>query len=123
MKAGLAVLTAVLSGLAATVVAVLAPPLASPAEAASSPNQVITVQAATSSSTTARLDLWQRSSLGGFWHAAGPVTAYVGSRGVGQTSEGMSRTPAGVFGLTQAFGNQPNNGARLPYFQAGRNDW
>ncbi|HEY0168803.1 MAG TPA: L,D-transpeptidase family protein [Jatrophihabitans sp.] len=123
MKASLAVLTAVLSGLAATAVAVLAPPLASPAEAASSPNQVITVQAASSTSTTARLELWQRSSLGGFWRAAGPVTAYVGRNGVGQTSEGMSRTPAGVFGLTQAFGNQPNNGTRLPYFQAGRNDW
>ena len=81
------------------------------------------MQAAASSSTTARLDLWQRSSLGGFWHAAGPVHAYVGWNGVGQASEGRGRTPAGVFGLTQAFGNQPNNGTRLPYFQAGRNDW
>lgn len=126
MRASLAVLTAALTGLAAaalTVVGVLAPPLATPAAAASQPNQVITVQAASSSSTTAKLDLWQRSSLGGFWHAAGPVSAYVGSRGVGQTSEGLSRTPAGVFGLTQAFGNQPNNGTRLPYFQAGPRDW
>jgi L,D-peptidoglycan transpeptidase YkuD (ErfK/YbiS/YcfS/YnhG family) len=127
MKASLALVTAVLTGLAATVVAAVAPAvaprMAAPAEAAGQPNQVITVQAATSSSTTARLELWQRSSLGGFWRAAGPVTAYVGSRGVGPTSEGMRRTPAGVFGLTQAFGNQPNNGTRLPYFQAGRNDW
>ncbi|HEV2886141.1 MAG TPA: L,D-transpeptidase family protein [Jatrophihabitans sp.] len=116
-------MTAVLTGLAASVLAILAPPTAVPAGAASQPNQVITVQAAASSSTTARLDLWQRSSLGGFWHAAGPVTAYVGSRGVGHTSEGMSITPAGIFGLTQAFGNQPNNGTRLPYFQAGPRDW
>ena len=123
MRASLAVLTAVLSGLAATVVSVAAPQLAGPAEAAGQPNQVITVQAATSSSTTARLELWQRSSLGGFWRAAGPVTAYVGRQGVGQASEGSGRTPAGVFGLTQAFGNQPDNGTRLPYFQAGINDW
>ncbi|HEX8081037.1 MAG TPA: L,D-transpeptidase family protein [Jatrophihabitans sp.] len=123
MRASLAVLTAVLSGLAATVVSVAAPPLARPAEAAGQPNQVITVQAASSTSTTARLELWQRSSLGGFWRAAGPVTAYVGRSGVGQTREGLGRTPAGVFGLTQAFGNQPNNGTKLPYFQAGRNDW
>lgn len=124
MKASLAVLTAVLSGLVATVVTVAAPPGPKPAaSAAGQPNQVITVQAASSTSTTARLELWQRSSLGGFWRAAGPVTAYVGSRGVGPTSEGMRRTPAGVFGLTQAFGNQPDNGTRLPYFQAGRNDW
>jgi L,D-peptidoglycan transpeptidase YkuD (ErfK/YbiS/YcfS/YnhG family) len=116
-------MAAVLTGLAATVVAVLAPPLAGTASAASQPNQVITVQAASSGSTTARLDLWARSSLGGFWHAAGPVTAYVGARGVGQTREGMARTPAGVFGLTQAFGNQPSNGTRLPYFQAGPSDW
>lgn len=126
MRASRFVIGAVLAGLAATslaVVAALAPPLAAPAAAATQPNQVITVQAASSSSTTARLDLWQRSSLGGFWHAAGPVPAYVGSRGVGHTSEGLSITPAGVFGLTQAFGNQPSNGTRLPYFQAGPRDW
>jgi L,D-peptidoglycan transpeptidase YkuD (ErfK/YbiS/YcfS/YnhG family) len=126
MKASRIVIGAVLSGLAATslaVLAALAPPLATPAVAATQPNQVVTVQAASSSSTTAKLDLWQRSSLGGFWHVAGPVAAYVGSRGVRHTSEGQSITPAGVFGLTQAFGNKPSNGTRLPYFQAGRSDW
>jgi L,D-peptidoglycan transpeptidase YkuD (ErfK/YbiS/YcfS/YnhG family) len=28
-----------------------------------------------------------------------------------------------VFTLTQAFGNQPSNGTRLPYFLAGVHDW
>ncbi len=123
MKTTLGLVSALLTGLAATVVAVLAPPLAGTAAAATPPNQVITVQAASSSATTARLDLWQRSSLGGFWHAAGPVTAYVGELGIGRASEGSARTPAGVFGLTEAFGNQPSNGTRLPYFQASRADW
>jgi L,D-peptidoglycan transpeptidase YkuD (ErfK/YbiS/YcfS/YnhG family) len=126
MKASLAVLTAVLTGLAGAVLVVtgtLAPRHAAPAAAATPPNQVITVQAASSISTTAKLDLWQRSSLGGFWHAAGPVTAYIGARGVGQASEGKAVTPAGVYGLTQAFGNKANNGTRLPYFQAGPRDW
>ncbi|MEO6502132.1 MAG: L,D-transpeptidase family protein [Jatrophihabitantaceae bacterium] len=119
-----AAVTALAGALLAASVLIAAPLTPKPAaSAASQPNQVITVQASTSTSTTARLDLWQRSSLGGFWHAAGPVTAYVGHQGVGQASEGLGRTPAGVFGLTQAFGNQPNNGTRLPYFQAGRNDW
>ncbi|MBV9820747.1 MAG: L,D-transpeptidase family protein [Actinobacteria bacterium] len=123
MRASLAVLTAALTGVAGAVLAVTLASAPQPAAAATQPNQVITVQAASSSSTTAKLDLWQRSSLGGFWHAAGPVTAYVGERGVGHTSEGKAITPAGVFGLTQAFGNKANNGTKLPYFQAGPRDW
>ena len=123
MRAVLALASAVLTGLAAAVVAVLMPPLATPAAAASQPNQVITVQASSSSSTTARFDLWTRLSTGGFRHHSGPITANVGRNGVGTTREGMGRTPAGVYGLTEAFGNQPNNGTRLPYFQATRVDW
>jgi L,D-peptidoglycan transpeptidase YkuD (ErfK/YbiS/YcfS/YnhG family) len=123
MKASLAVLTAVLTGLAAAIVVALAPPLAGTASAASQPNQVITVQASSSSATTARFDLWTRLSTGGFGHHSGPVTAYIGQNGIGATREGLARTPAGVFGLTQAFGNQPTNGTRLPYFQATRADW
>lgn len=123
MRTVLGLATAVLTGLAATVLAVLAPPLAGTADAATQPNQVITVQASSSSSTTARFDLWTRLSTGGFRHQSGPVTAYIGQNGVGATREGLARTPAGVFGLTQAFGNQPTNGTRLPYFQATRMDW
>jgi L,D-peptidoglycan transpeptidase YkuD (ErfK/YbiS/YcfS/YnhG family) len=93
------------------------------ADAASTPQRVITVQSSSASATTARLDLWTASSRGGYWHAAGPVHAYVGELGIGQAHEGIARTPAGVFTLTQAFGNQPDNGSALPYFQATRADW
>jgi L,D-peptidoglycan transpeptidase YkuD (ErfK/YbiS/YcfS/YnhG family) len=123
MRAILGLASTVLTGLAATAVAVLAPPLAGTASAATQHNQVITVQASSSYSTTARVDLWTRLSTGGFRHQWGPITAYIGQNGIGATREGLSRTPAGVFGLTQAFGNQPNNGTRLPYFQATRADW
>ena len=44
-----------------------------------------------------------------------PVVANVGVNGVRPTREGLGRTPVGVFTLTEAFGNQPNNGTRLPY--------
>ena len=87
-----------------------------------SAGQVITVVAASAAATSAQLTAWQRS--GNTWRiVAGPVFAWVGYAGTGATREGMSRTPAGVFSLTQAFGNTPSNGTRLPYFQAGPNDW
>jgi hypothetical protein len=56
-------------------------------------------------------------------HAGGPYPVFVGELGVGATRDNIARTPAGVFSLTEAFGNQPNNGTRLPYFQAGPADW
>jgi L,D-peptidoglycan transpeptidase YkuD (ErfK/YbiS/YcfS/YnhG family) len=112
--------TAALSLVAVTAVTMLAAPAA---DAASAPQRIITVRAASASSTTAVLDLWQNSSKGGYWHAMGPVTAYVGERGVGQAHEGIAVTPAGVFTLTQAFGSLSNPGTGLPYFQTNRNDW
>lgn len=117
-----AVSAASLGGIAASAVGVAT---AQPAAAAAmtTSQRVVTVEATSAQSTTARLDLWQTSSTGGYWHAAGPYTAYVGELGIGHASEGSARTPAGVFTLTQAFGNQPNNGTTLPYFQAGPSDW
>lgn len=85
--------------------------------------QVVTVRAASSSATTARLDLWARNVNGTYRHVWGPAFAHIGSSGVGRTREGLSRTPAGVFGLTHAFGNQANNATKLPYFRAGTRDW
>jgi L,D-peptidoglycan transpeptidase YkuD (ErfK/YbiS/YcfS/YnhG family) len=85
--------------------------------------QVVTVRSNSASATTAQLDLWQLAPTGGYTHVAGPIGAYVGELGMGTAHEGIARTPVGVFGLTQAFGNQPNNGTRLPYFQAGPADW
>jgi L,D-peptidoglycan transpeptidase YkuD (ErfK/YbiS/YcfS/YnhG family) len=84
--------------------------------------QLIAVVAASSTSTTAELTAWTRLN-GGWTLTIGPMTARVGSAGIGQASEGVSRTPAGVFGLSEAFGIQPNNGTRLPYRQVDTSDW
>jgi L,D-peptidoglycan transpeptidase YkuD (ErfK/YbiS/YcfS/YnhG family) len=96
----------------------------SPASAAAPlPGQIVTVQVAAAASTTGRLDLWQLSTFGGYRHMWGPVPAFVGELGVGKTADSIPRTPAGTFGLTQAFGSAANNGTRLPYFQTGPSDW
>jgi L,D-peptidoglycan transpeptidase YkuD (ErfK/YbiS/YcfS/YnhG family) len=68
--------------------------------------------------------MWQLDAHGVYVRVNTPaMAAKVGERGVGATHDDLARTPAGVFGLTQAFGNQPSNGTRLPYFQAGPSDW
>jgi L,D-peptidoglycan transpeptidase YkuD (ErfK/YbiS/YcfS/YnhG family) len=95
----------------------------SAASASQLPGQVVTVQAATSRSQVAVLRTWQLESDGQYTQVSGPFNAFVGIHGVGATSEGRQRTPDGVFTLTQAFGNEPNNGTPLPYFRAGPNDW
>jgi L,D-peptidoglycan transpeptidase YkuD (ErfK/YbiS/YcfS/YnhG family) len=87
------------------------------------PGQVITVQAATSRSQVAVVRTWRLQSDGTYSQVFHPFVAYVGVHGVGATSEGLGRTPAGVFTLTQAFGNEPNNGTRLTYFRASPEDW
>jgi L,D-peptidoglycan transpeptidase YkuD (ErfK/YbiS/YcfS/YnhG family) len=87
-----------------------------------SAGQVVTVAASASGATTATLIAWARD--GAKWRAViGPVDANVGSAGIGAASESVARTPAGVFSLTEAFGNLPNNGTRLPYFQTDSTDW
>jgi len=53
----------------------------------------------------------------------GAFIAFIGVHGVGPDEEGEQRIRSGVFTLTQAFGNEANNGTRLPYFRAGPDDW
>lgn len=84
---------------------------------------MITVEAATSRSVTAVVRVWQRDAAGRFVQVMAPVVAWVGVHGVGTTHEGAGRTPAGVFTLTRAFGNEPDNGTRLPYTHVGPDDW
>ena len=118
------VLTTVLGlALAAFGLAVLAPSGPAAGAASTIHYQVVTVRAVSATATTAQLDLWQLAPTGGYTHVAGPIGAYVGELGMGVAHEGIPRTPVGVFGLTQAFGNQPYNGTKLPYFQAGPDDW
>jgi L,D-peptidoglycan transpeptidase YkuD (ErfK/YbiS/YcfS/YnhG family) len=92
-------------------------------DAAQLPGQVITVQAATSRSEVAVLRTWRLDASGQYVQVNGPYIAFIGWHGVGPTREGRERTPDGVFTLTQAFGNEPNNGTRLRYFRAGPDDW
>jgi L,D-peptidoglycan transpeptidase YkuD (ErfK/YbiS/YcfS/YnhG family) len=93
------------------------------ASAASLPGQVITVEAATARSQTAVLRAWTLAPSGHYVQVFAPDMANVGVNGVRATREGLGRTPVGVFTLTQAFGNQPNNGTRLRYTFVGPRDW
>lgn len=104
-------------------VAVAAVAIGSPAGAAAAPGQVITVRAASASATTAVLEAWQRTSAGSYKRVYGPVTAYIGAQGIGTASETTSRTPAGQFTLTEAFGIAANPGTALPYRKVDGNDW
>jgi L,D-peptidoglycan transpeptidase YkuD (ErfK/YbiS/YcfS/YnhG family) len=84
--------------------------------------QLVTVVAPSRSATTARLTAWELGPDG--WTAVlGPVTARVGAAGVGQASESSTRTPAGTFGLTEAFGRAADPGTALPYRVADGDDW
>jgi L,D-peptidoglycan transpeptidase YkuD (ErfK/YbiS/YcfS/YnhG family) len=84
---------------------------------------VITVTAPRTGSTTAQLQAWTRSGSG--WLRSGAtVPAFLGSNGMSpNTHEGLAATPMGSFTLTQAFGREPNPGARLPYRQTTPADW
>lgn len=84
--------------------------------------QVITVVAPSSRSTTARLTAWQLGP-GGWTAVLGPVTARIGAAGVGRASEGSTRTPAGTFSLTEAFGRSGDPGTTLPYRVVDGDDW
>jgi L,D-peptidoglycan transpeptidase YkuD (ErfK/YbiS/YcfS/YnhG family) len=85
-------------------------------------SQVVTVVAASGRSTKAELTAWELGAAG--WTSViGPVTARVGSAGVGRASESTTRTPAGTFSLTRAFGRAGDPGTALPYRAVDGNDW
>jgi L,D-peptidoglycan transpeptidase YkuD (ErfK/YbiS/YcfS/YnhG family) len=87
-----------------------------------SSSQVVTVVAASAGATTAKLTAWQRGA-DGWTPVLGPVTARVGKAGVGRASESTTRTPAGTFTLTEAFGRAGNPGTALPYRVVDGDDW
>ncbi|UOY01114.1 L,D-transpeptidase family protein [Blastococcus sp. PRF04-17] len=90
--------------------------------ATGSSSQVVTVTVTSATSTTGRLTAWEKR--GGSWVAVlGPFTARVGSQGIGQAREGLNRTPAGTYTLTESFGRQANPGTGLPYRVIDGNDW
>jgi L,D-peptidoglycan transpeptidase YkuD (ErfK/YbiS/YcfS/YnhG family) len=90
---------------------------------ASLPGQVITVEAQSPLSQRAVLRTWRLVSDGHYVQVFPPVLAWVGVNGVRPTREGLGRTPVGVFTMTQAFGNQADNGTHLPYVQVGPDVW
>jgi L,D-peptidoglycan transpeptidase YkuD (ErfK/YbiS/YcfS/YnhG family) len=85
-------------------------------------NQLITVRVSSPTATVGQLRAYDR--VNGTWKLRlGPVTARVGAAGVGQASEGSTRTPAGDYRMTQAFGRQTNPGTKMSYFKTDRYDW
>lgn len=102
-----------------------AAPVVGPAEASGGapPGQVVTVEAATGTSVHAVVRAWARRPDGRYAEVFGPVVAFIGEHGLGPTHEGAGRTPAGVYRLTQAFGNRPNPGTRLAYRLVTALDW
>lgn len=86
------------------------------------PDQVITVSVMSSTATTGVLEAWERQGEE-FARVRGPVPVYVGEDGVGLASERRSRTPRGVFALTEAFGLARDPGTALPYTRVGLSHW
>ena len=113
MKALLAAASAILA-VTALPAAQAAPP--------TDPMQVITVSVKSSTSTTGVLEAWQRRGES-FTRVRGPISVYVGEEGVGLASERRSRTPRGVFALTEAFGRAPDPGAAMPYTRVSLSHW
>ncbi|MEG0237450.1 hypothetical protein, partial [Cetobacterium sp.] len=57
------------------------------------------------------------------WQTVLQTSGLVGSQGVGQASEYVSRTPKGSYGLGFAFGTGGNPGTNLPYRQITNNSY
>ena len=86
--------------------------------------QVITVRVADAESTRGILEAWTWNESSGIYvRTHGPIGAYVGSDGVGRASERTSRTPEGVFTITEAFGRYRDPGTLLPYRRVDLSDW
>ena len=86
--------------------------------------QVITVRVADADATKGILEAWEwNAGQGSYVRALGPVGAFVGKEGVGVASERTSRTPEGVFSVTEAFGRYSDPGAQMPYRRVGLSDW
>jgi L,D-peptidoglycan transpeptidase YkuD (ErfK/YbiS/YcfS/YnhG family) len=77
--------------------------------------QLIVVEVADPTDTFAQLQAFDR--VDGRWVPAfAPTTARVGRSGISaDRHEGDGTTPEGVFTLTEAFGNEPDPGSKLPY--------
>lgn len=98
--------------------------LVSSLTAARTASQLVTVVAATASSTTGTMRLWQRS--GGCWReTSGPWAVYLGFAGVSEHhQEGDGTTPAGAFAIGPVmYGVSPNPGVHFAYHRLVCGDW
>jgi L,D-peptidoglycan transpeptidase YkuD (ErfK/YbiS/YcfS/YnhG family) len=77
--------------------------------------QLVVVEVAEPADTFAQVQAFNR--VDGHWQPAfAPTTARIGRSGISaDRHEGDGTTPEGVFTLTEAFGNGPDPGTRLPY--------
>jgi L,D-peptidoglycan transpeptidase YkuD (ErfK/YbiS/YcfS/YnhG family) len=99
-------------------------PLAGQLAATGGGSQLITVEAASTGSTSGTVTLWQRS--GSCWSvAAGPWTGDLGYHGVSADKhEGDGTTPIGLFAISSAFyGNAANPGVHGSYHLLVCGDW
>lgn len=86
--------------------------------------QVVIVQSASPSATTATLRTYAKS--GGAWRpASGPVAVHLGSRGFSDAKrEGDRTTPAGVYAIDATmYGIAADPGVRYAYHQLAADDW
>ena len=71
--------------------------------------------------STADVKLWEKQN--GTWKSTRQMSGFVGSKGVGEPREGISRTPQGAYTLGFAFGIGGNPGTKLPYRQITQNSY
>ncbi|MFE0104229.1 L,D-transpeptidase [Streptomyces sp. NPDC059009] len=87
--------------------------------------QLITAQAARTSSTTGTVTWWERR--GGRWAKAGSAPARFGSKGLaegGSRKQGTYTTPTGLYDLPYAFGiRSAPRGTTAPYRRVHQNSW
>lgn len=76
---------------------------------ASSVSQLITVSAVSSSATV----IMHEKDSDGIWHQIHTTSGFTGYQGVGSASEGSAYTPEGLYGLSIAFGIQPDPGTGI----------
>ena len=120
------VLAAPVAVLAAPVAVLAAPPAAAaPATRVADVRQLITVEAASGSTTFATFRAY-RIRRGRTVRVFGPWTARVGYNGVappGKKREGDGRTPSGSYGFSFFFGVRPDHGFLFPFRHAYRYDF
>lgn len=86
--------------------------------------QLVTVESAGWSSTTARVSLWDRQE--GCWEQrGGPWPALIGRNGFSDHHrEGDGTTPAGIYAIGRTvYGNAPNPGVHTAYHRLVCGDW